>query len=98
VKHLGPPRQRAALLVALAADTVQWILLPFFLPGLASIWDTALDVVVAIVVMRLVGWHWAFLPAGVAELVPGVSLFPSWTGAVWFATRKMRPPAATPLP
>jgi hypothetical protein len=35
----------------------------------------------------LVGWHWAFLPSFVAELVPGLDIFPSWTAAVWFATR-----------
>lgn len=98
MKHYGPPRKRAALVVALAADAVQWVLLPLFVPGLPSIWDTALDVVVAMIVIRLVGWHPAFLPAGVAELVPGLDLFPSWTAAVWFATRKKLPPAPTPAP
>jgi hypothetical protein len=93
------PRRRTALIIALAADLVQWIALPLFVPGLPSIWDTALDVIVAAVMIRLVGWHPAFLPAGVAELVPGLDLFPSWTGAVWFATRKKkRPPVATALP
>jgi hypothetical protein len=43
--------------------------------------------------VRMVGWHFAFLPTFVAELVPGVDLIPTWTAAVWFATRRgARPP------
>jgi len=33
------------------------------------------------------GWHWAFLPAFVGELVPGFELFPTWTTAVLFVPR-----------
>jgi hypothetical protein len=42
---------------------------------------------VAAVLVALVGWHWAFLPSFVAELVPGLDLVPTWTVAVWLATR-----------
>jgi len=35
----------------------------------------------------LVGFHWAFLPTFIAELLPFVDLVPSWTLAVWLATR-----------
>ncbi len=37
--------------------------------------------------IRLLGWHWAFLPSFVVELVPGVDLVLTWTAAVWLATR-----------
>ena len=30
----------------------------------------------------LLGFHWAFLPAAVAEVVPVVDLAPTWTAAV----------------
>jgi hypothetical protein len=76
--------------VAIAADAVQWVLLPLFFAGAASPWDSALDVVVAIVMIRLLGWHWAFLPTFVVELLPVVDLVPTWTLAVWIATRGRR--------
>jgi hypothetical protein len=47
----------------------------------------ALDVVVGIAMVALVGWHWAFVPAFLAELVPLFDLVPSWTAAVLIATR-----------
>jgi hypothetical protein len=34
----------------------------------------------------MLGWHWAFLPAFAAELIPGVDLFPTWTAAVAYVT------------
>ena len=50
--------------------------------------------------VALVGWHWAFLPTFLAELVPFVELVPSWTLAVVIATRgrSAAPPAALPPP
>jgi hypothetical protein len=38
----------------------------------------------------LLGWHWEFLPAFVAEVIPGVELVPSWTFAVLEPTRTQR--------
>ena len=38
--------------------------------------------------IRLLGWHWAFLPTLAAKLIPGADLFPTWTAAVWFVTRQ----------
>jgi hypothetical protein len=43
----------------------------------------------------LVGWHWAFLPAFLVELAPGIDLVPSWTLAVFFATRQRIVPTMT---
>lgn len=80
-------RVRLARAVALGADFLQLIALPLFLPGALSPWDDVLDVVVALVLLRLIGWHWAFLPAFAGELIPGFELFPTWTAAVLFATR-----------
>lgn len=66
---------------------MQLLLVPVFAPGLISPVNDVLDVVIGLILVRLVGWHWAFLPSFIAELVPGLDLFPSWTTAVWFATR-----------
>ncbi len=54
---------------------------------------------VALVLMRLLGWHWALLPSLVAEMVPGLNLVPTWTAAVLFITRggaEPGPPASLP--
>jgi len=75
-------------MVALAADLIQWIALPAFIGGAASPWNDALDVFVAVVMIRILGWHWSFLPTFVVELFPVFDLAPTWTVAVWLATRK----------
>ena len=33
------------------------------------------------------GWHLAFLPAFITELVPIANFVPSWTLAMWIVTR-----------
>jgi hypothetical protein len=92
---LSPGRVRAARAIAIAADFLQIVVFPVFLPGAASIFDDALDVAVAGLMIVLVGWHWAFLPTFAAELIPFFDLVPTWTAAVFFATRS-RKPGATP--
>lgn len=89
---LKPKEVLLAWIVALAADTIQIAGLPLFAEGAISPLDDILDIVTAVLLVRLLGWHWAFLPSLVAELMPGVNLFPTWTAAVWFVTRK------SPLP
>ncbi|MFI5197123.1 MAG: hypothetical protein ACHQJD_00760 [Thermoanaerobaculia bacterium] len=81
-------RVLAARILAVVADAVQLGLLPLFAEGAASVVNDALDAVIAIVMVVLVGWHWAFVPAFLAELVPVVDLAPTWTLAVFFATRR----------
>jgi len=91
----APPvtsRTRTALIIAIAADAIQLALVPLFGAGVLSPFNNVLDVVIGLVMVRLIGWHFAFLPTFVAELVPGLDLFPSWTAAVWFVTRRRDPP------
>ena len=87
-KSLKAPEHRAAWVVAMAADAIQIAALPFFVEGGMSPADSVLDLLVAFVLIRLLGWHWAFLPTLAAELIPGADLFPTWTAAVWFVTRQ----------
>jgi hypothetical protein len=63
--------------------------MPLFAEGGLSPLDTGLDVIVGAILIKLLGWHWAFLPTFAAELVPGLDLFPTWTAAVFFATRQL---------
>jgi hypothetical protein len=74
-------------LVALAADAIQIGLVPLFAAGALSPFNAGLDVLVAAFMVWRLGWHPAFLPAFVTELIPFVDVFPTWTLAVWFATR-----------
>jgi hypothetical protein len=83
-------RFRAALVLAMAADALQIIVFPLFAEGALSPADDVLDLAVAAVLVRLLGWHWEFLPAFLAELVPGVDLVPFWTLAVANVYRKWK--------
>lgn len=79
-----------AMALAVAADALQLFVLPLFAEGGLSPADDVLDIAVAIVLVFLTGWHWEFLPAFAAELVPGVDLVPFWTFAVMNVYRKSR--------
>ncbi|MEO5617571.1 MAG: hypothetical protein ABIS67_07345 [Candidatus Eisenbacteria bacterium] len=81
------PRPRLAWFIAVAADALQLAVIPVFGPGFASPANNVLDVVVAFLMSALLGWHWAFLPTFLTELVPFVDLVPTWTVACWIATR-----------
>ena len=81
---------RYAWLVAITADAIQILLLPLFAFGGLSPADTIIDLAVAVILCRLIGWHWAFLPTMLAELVPGFDLFPTWTAAVAYVTWQRR--------
>jgi hypothetical protein len=83
-------RFRAALILAMAADALQIFVFPSFVEGALSPADDVLDLAVAAVLVRLLGWHWEFLPAFLAELVPGVDLVPFWTLAVANVYRKWK--------
>jgi hypothetical protein len=83
-------RFRTALILAIVADTAQIVLFPLFVNGALSPFDDIMDVTVAVVLTRLVGWHWEFLPSSLAKLVPGVDLVPLWTLAIASVYRKWK--------
>jgi hypothetical protein len=87
-KMFRSSQHRWAWAVALAADAIQLAGWPFFGEGGLSPADAALDLAVAALLTRILGWHWAFFPTFVVELVPGLDLFPTWTAAVFFVTRQ----------
>src|SRR2546422_9463364 len=88
-------RFRAAMILAIAADALQIFVFPLFGEGALSPADDVLDLAVAAVLVNLLGWHWEFLPAFVAELVPGVDLVPFRTIAVINVYRKWKQIAIT---
>lgn len=93
---IAPGRVRAARLLAVAADIVQIVVFPLFAPGVASPFNNVLDLLVAVAMVWLIGWHWAFLPSFFVELVPGLDLVPTWTAAVFFVTRAKTPAPDSP--
>jgi hypothetical protein len=78
------------MILAVAADALQIFVFPLFGEGAFSPADDLLDVLVAAILVHLLGWHWEFLPAFAAELVPGVDLVPFWTLAVISVYRKWK--------
>jgi hypothetical protein len=78
------------MILAVAADALQIVVFPLFVEGALSPVDDVLDFAVAAVLVKLLGWHWEFLPAFGAELVPGVDLVPFWTMAVASVYRKWK--------
>jgi hypothetical protein len=81
---------RAAMMLAVAADALQIIILPLFVEGAMSPADDLLDLGIGAVMVNLLGWHWEFLPTFAAKLVPGVDLVPFWTLAVANVYRKAK--------
>jgi len=90
--------RKAALTVAILADAIQIGVFPFFAQGVLSPLDDLLDIAVAWLLIRLLGWHWAFLPTFIAELVPGLDLVPTWTVAVLYVTHDMPKDESAPEP
>jgi hypothetical protein len=83
-------RFRAAMIVAIAMDALQIIVFPLFIDGGLSPADDILDVMVGLLMIKLLGWHWEFLPTFFAELLPGVDFVPFWTLAVANVYRKWK--------
>ena len=84
-KPLSPARRRAALAIAVTVDLLQIAIQPT--GPFQFLLDWPLDLLTAIAMFGLVGFHWAFLPTFLAEAVPWLDVVPTWTLAVIFATR-----------
>ena len=67
-------RQRllGAFVIAALADGLS--LLATFTPPV----QWGLDLTTAVLLLLVLGWHWALLPAMVMEAIPGLYVFPFW--------------------
>ena len=81
-KPLTRRRKAIALAIAAAADGLQIALAPIFGEGIASPFDDALDMGVAMALVGVMGFRARLLLALAGELVPGMALFPTWTAVV----------------
>jgi hypothetical protein len=86
-RPLSRRRLAAAWAVALAVDGLQ-VGLAATTAGMSMLLDKGLDMAAALVLWRLLGWHWALVPSFAVELLPVAELAPTWTAAVWLMTRK----------
>jgi hypothetical protein len=71
---LGISRQRlaVALVIAAISDAISFFAAPF--PPI--VWSA--DVVTAVLLFIVLGWHWVLLPGLVLEAIPGVGMVPFW--------------------
>src|SRR5215469_12339800 len=84
------PQFVTAMALAIVADILQIAVFPAFVEGAMSPADDLLDLGVAAMMVKLLGWHWEFLPSFFIKLVPGVDLVPFWTLAVASVWRKAK--------
>ena len=94
--------------MAVVADSAQYSasiseLAPRDHIGTALTVQTSLGFLLTLVSIRLipalvtlVGWHWAFLPSFLSELIPMWDLVPTWTAAVWYVTSGALPGPGAP--
>jgi hypothetical protein len=99
MRTVTPRQVKLAFAVGILADILQLpVNLSFFSVGLATIGgeiplealDAAIDVVAALLINRLLGFHWALLPTFALELVPGLDAAPTWTACVAFVAFRRR--------
>jgi hypothetical protein len=86
-KRLSSREVKIVRAIAALVDVLQFAIFPLMFQGLLSPVNTAVDVLMAVVFTLMIGWHWALIPTFVSELVPFLDLVPTWTAAVFLATR-----------
>lgn len=88
--NVSRPKLLAAYGVAICADFIQIGVLPITTEGFLSVVNDFLDIVTGIILTLLIGWHIAFLPSFFVKLIPVGDLAPTWTLAVFIASRGYR--------
>jgi len=75
-------RARLALALAVLVDAIQVPLQGASLTGIGTLpaeaIDLAIDAATALIISRLIGFHWALLPTLALELIPFIDLAPTW--------------------
>jgi hypothetical protein len=78
VPFLTSQRVRLAYGIAIATDTLQFLLGPLGWAGA----DEALDLAATILIWRVLGFHPLLLPTFAIEFLPVTDVLPTWTGCV----------------
>ena len=93
-----PARKRVALAIAALSDVAQWFFFPVFSEGAFSPFEIALDALTGLFILLVVGFQWRLAIALIAELVPGLDMFPTWTAVVLSLPTTSTPPPVKALP
>ncbi len=78
VPPITPWRIGLAFAAAIVADGIQILLGPLGW----SFFDEIIDIIAAIILSLLLGFHPLLLPTFLVELIPVVDMLPTWTGCV----------------
>lgn len=93
--RLTRARIRTAVVVAVAADVLQWCLGPFGWAGA----DQVIDLVAMALTWWLLGFHPLLLPTAFIEFFPMADWLPTWTGCVLLViARRKKQQAEADLP
>lgn len=90
--NISSKRIKLAWFIAVTADLLQITLFPLFAGGFLSPLDAIMDVIVCLVLTLLIGWHFAFLPSFILEVLPMMDMVPSWSLAMLIVTRRKQVP------
>jgi hypothetical protein len=100
--ELTPKRIAAAWTIAIAADLIQLPISLSVATGILAVpaetVDVAVDVGVMVLLSALLGFHYAFLPTFVLEVIPGTGLLPTWSGSVAYVIWQRKKAPANLLP
>jgi hypothetical protein len=92
LQPLTPRRIKLAFAVGILADILQLpvslSLLAGFVPAEGI--DAGIDLVAAVLVNWLLGFHWALLPSFALKLIPVLDVAPTWTACVAYVALQRR--------
>jgi hypothetical protein len=92
--QVTPGKARLAMAIAVIVDAIQLPLQGASLTGIGTLpaeaIDLAIDAATALVLTRLLGFHWALLPTLALELIPFVDLAPTWLACASYVISKRK--------
>lgn len=87
-------RARLAFALAVLVDAIQVPLQGVSLTGVGTLpaeaLDVAIDAATALIISRLIGFHWMLLPTLAIELIPFIDLAPTWVACVGYVIAKRK--------
>jgi hypothetical protein len=87
-------RARLALALAVLVDAIQLPLQGASLTGIGTLpaeaIDLAIDAATALIISRLIGFHWALLPTLALEFIPIIDLAPTWFACVTYVISRRK--------
>jgi hypothetical protein len=87
-------KARLAIAIAVIVDAIQVPLQGASLTGIGTLpaeaIDLAIDAATALVLSRLLGFHWALLPSLLVELIPFVDVAPTWIACAMYVISRRK--------